>query len=249
MKISCGAVNRSGSRGPINRSGMNRAGYQKFSASETILRTTPTHDRVRMSMAMWKDKVIAGTDVAEDVFESAFNISMEIAREGREGKPVGTAFIIGDADNVLAKSRQLILNPFEGHAQESRMITNPEIREMIKELAQLDGAFVVRGNGLIEAGSPPDNHRDEQRPVPEGPRYPALFSGRYHPGHQRNRDRRFPERGKDLHFPERQDRAGDLIGLRISGSTSYPVVVAVKRLPLNDPVCRIPGSRIRFVPK
>jgi PAS domain S-box-containing protein len=112
-----------------------------------------THDRVRMSMAMWKDKVIAGTDVAEDVFESAFNISMEIAREGREGKPVGTAFIIGDADSVLVKSRQLILNPFEGHAQESRMITNPEIREMIKELAQLDGAFVVRGNGLIEAGA------------------------------------------------------------------------------------------------
>jgi diadenylate cyclase len=112
-----------------------------------------SHDRVRISMAMWKDKVIAGTDVDEDVFESAFHISVEIAREGREGKSVGTAFIIGDADSVLAKSRQLILNPFEGHAQESRMITNGEIREMIKELAQLDGAFVVRGNGLIEAAA------------------------------------------------------------------------------------------------
>jgi diadenylate cyclase len=111
------------------------------------------HDRVRISMAMWKDKVLAGTDVAEEVFEAAFHISMEIAREGREGKAVGTAFIIGDADNVLAKSKQMILNPFEGHAQENRMITNCEIREMIKELAQLDGAFVVRGNGLIEAAA------------------------------------------------------------------------------------------------
>ena len=56
------------------------------------------HDRIRISMAMWKDKVLAGTDVAEEVFEAAFHISMEIAREGREGKSVGTAFIIGDAD-------------------------------------------------------------------------------------------------------------------------------------------------------
>jgi diadenylate cyclase len=111
------------------------------------------HDRIRISMAMWKDKVLAGTDVAEDVFEAAFHISMEIAREGREGKAVGTAFIIGDADNVLAKSRQMILNPFEGHAKESRMISNVEIREMIKELAQLDGAFIVRGDGLIEAAA------------------------------------------------------------------------------------------------
>ena len=111
------------------------------------------HDRIRISMAMWKDKVLAGTDVAEDVFEAAFHISMEIAREGREGKAVGTAFIIGDADNVLAKSKQMILNPFEGHAKESRMITNGEIREMIKELAQLDGAFVVSGDGLIEAAA------------------------------------------------------------------------------------------------
>ena len=47
----------------------------------------------------------------------------------------------------------MILNPFEGHAKESRMITNGEIREMIKELAQLDGAFVVSGDGLIEAAA------------------------------------------------------------------------------------------------
>ncbi len=111
------------------------------------------HDRIRISMAMWKDKVLAGTDVAEEVFEAVFHISMEIAREGREGKAVGTAFIIGDADNVKAKSEQMILNPFEGHAKESRMITNCEIREMIKELAQLDGAFVVSGDGLIEAAA------------------------------------------------------------------------------------------------
>ncbi|MCQ8894812.1 MAG: diadenylate cyclase, partial [Methanolinea sp.] len=69
------------------------------------------------------------------------------------GKQLGTTFVIGDADSVLEKSRQLILNPFEGHPPADRMVTNPDIKENIKELAQLDGAFVVRGDGQIEAAA------------------------------------------------------------------------------------------------
>ncbi len=109
--------------------------------------------RRRISTAMWKDRVIADTDVSGDVFDAVFNICMEIAKEGREGKQLGTAFIIGDSQDVLAKSKQLILNPFEGHRTEDRMITNHDIKENVKELAQLDGAFVIRGDGLIEAAA------------------------------------------------------------------------------------------------
>ncbi len=110
-------------------------------------------DRTRISTALWKDRVIANSDVTDEVFETVFNICLEIAKEGREGKKVGTAFVIGDTENVLSKSRQLILNPFAGHRIEDRMITNHDIRENIKELAQLDGAFVIRGDGLIEAAA------------------------------------------------------------------------------------------------
>ncbi len=110
-------------------------------------------DRHRISTAAWRDTVISGTDVEDQVFDSVLHICMEIAREGREGKKLGTAFVIGDADAVLERSRQLILNPLEGHPPEERMVTNPEIKEMIKELAQLDGAFVVRGDGRIEAAA------------------------------------------------------------------------------------------------
>jgi diadenylate cyclase len=110
-------------------------------------------DRTRISTALWKDRVIAHSDVADEVFETVFNICLEIAKEGREGKQVGTAFVIGDTENVLSKSRQLILNPFAGHRIEDRMVTNHDIRENIKELAQLDGAFVIRGDGLIEAAA------------------------------------------------------------------------------------------------
>jgi PAS domain S-box-containing protein len=110
-------------------------------------------ERPRISTAMWKDKVIGGTDIQDEVFDTVFSICVEISREGREGKKVGTAFIIGDTENVLSKSRQLILNPFAGHRVEDRMVTNHDIKENIKELAQLDGAFVIRGDGLIEAAA------------------------------------------------------------------------------------------------
>ena len=87
----------------------------------------------------------------EDVFRSVIRISIEIAREGREGKPIGTAFILGDSDAVLERSRQLILNPVAGHSEEERLITNPDMRENVKELSLVDGAFVIRDNGIVEA--------------------------------------------------------------------------------------------------
>jgi PAS domain S-box-containing protein len=108
---------------------------------------------VRISTDTWKDIVIADTDVKEDVFDAVFHISTEISIEGREGKSVGTTFLLGDADSVMAKSRQISLNAFEGQKPESRIITNQDIKENIKEFAQLDGAFVIDGDGYIRAQS------------------------------------------------------------------------------------------------
>lgn len=106
---------------------------------------------VRISTDTWKDLVVTDTDVADCVFDAVFHICTEISIEGREGKAVGTTFLIGDIKNVLEKSRQIILNPFEGHPPESRIITNPGLKENIKALAQLDGAFVITGDGLVES--------------------------------------------------------------------------------------------------
>jgi PAS domain S-box-containing protein len=106
---------------------------------------------VRISTDTWKDQMIADTDIREDVFDAVFHICTEISIEGREGKAVGTTFLIGDAKNVLAKSRQIMLNAFEGHPPELRMVTNPDLKENIKEFAQLDGGFVITGDGFLEA--------------------------------------------------------------------------------------------------
>lgn len=106
---------------------------------------------VRISTDTWKDLVISDSDVKEEVFDAVFHICTEISIEGREGKPVGTTFLIGDTKNVLEKSRQIILNPFEGHKAEDRVVMNPGLKENIKALAQLDGAFIITGNGFVES--------------------------------------------------------------------------------------------------
>src|SRR5688572_17160850 len=83
------------------------------------------------------------------VLGPTLELAVEIAREGREGRRIGTLFAVGDADNVLARSRLLILDPLAGHSAELRRISSPNLRGTIKELAQLDGGFVISDDGLL----------------------------------------------------------------------------------------------------
>jgi len=85
------------------------------------------------------------------VLDALLELAVEIAREGREGRRIGTLFTLGDEEAVLAKSRPLILDPLAGHPESSRRINDPNLRGTIKELAQLDGAFVVSGSGVFIA--------------------------------------------------------------------------------------------------
>ena len=90
-------------------------------------------------------------DYDADAILPLIELAIEIAREGREGRRIGTLFTFGDEANVLASSRPLILDPLAGHAEELRRMTDPNLRGTIKELAQLDGAFVVSGTGVFIA--------------------------------------------------------------------------------------------------
>jgi diadenylate cyclase len=83
--------------------------------------------------------------------EEVVELAVELAREGREGHKIGTMFVVGDADAVLAQSRPLLLDPLHGHPRELLHVSRPEFRENVKELAQLDGAFVVDDKGTFVA--------------------------------------------------------------------------------------------------
>jgi len=77
------------------------------------------------------------------------DLAIEIAREGREGRKIGTIFTVGAEAEVLQRSRCLILDPLAGHPPERRQIEDPDVRETVKELAQLDGGFVIDGSGTV----------------------------------------------------------------------------------------------------
>jgi diadenylate cyclase len=85
--------------------------------------------------------------------EEVVMLSVELAREGREGRKIGTMFVVGDVDEVFERSRPLLLDPLYGHPAGLRHVSLPEFRETVKELAQLDGAFLVSDDGtFVSAG-------------------------------------------------------------------------------------------------
>ena len=89
-----------------------------------------------------------------EVLERMIGISTELSVEGREGKPVGTLFVIGDTEKVNRMVKPLVLNPFYGYPAEDRNVLNPFMDETLKEFSVIDGGFVIRGDGVIEsAGS------------------------------------------------------------------------------------------------
>jgi diadenylate cyclase len=88
-------------------------------------------------------------EVLPEVFERVLGLASQLAAEGREGRPVGTLFVVGDSERVLAQSRSLVLNPFLGHPEAQRNILDPALDETVKEFSALDGAFVVREDGVV----------------------------------------------------------------------------------------------------
>lgn len=93
------------------------------------------------------------TDLAENVnpeiFQAVLNLSIELADKGREGKPVGTIFVVGDEERVMQFSRQMIINPFKGYGDEEKNILTPAMKETVREFSAMDGAFVISGDGVV----------------------------------------------------------------------------------------------------
>ena len=89
------------------------------------------------------------TEYDPEILEALIELAVEISREGREGRRIGTLFTLGDEEAVLARSRSLILDPLAGHPESLRHVGDPNLRGTVKELAQLDGAFVVSSAGVV----------------------------------------------------------------------------------------------------
>lgn len=83
------------------------------------------------------------------VFQRVLTIALELANEGREGKPVGALFALGNFRELEKFCTQNIINPFKGYPEKERNILDDAMKETVKEFCAFDGAFVIKGNGVI----------------------------------------------------------------------------------------------------
>lgn len=76
-------------------------------------------------------------------------IALKLAAEGREGKQIGTIFVLGGPRALSKHLRPLMLNPLKGHPPKVRSIHNPDFVETLRELAAIDGAFIIDTRGVV----------------------------------------------------------------------------------------------------
>ncbi len=107
-------------------------------------------------------------DVKPEVLERILAVATELSAEGREGRPVGCLFVVGDTAKVEKMTKPLVMNPFFGYKDEDKNILNPFMDETIKEFSSLDGAFVIRGDGVVRSAGSLLQAADTDHPLPSG---------------------------------------------------------------------------------
>ena len=90
------------------------------------------------------------TSVPLETLKTVVDLAVEIGREGREGKAVGTMFVVGDTRRVLSHCQPAGFDPVKGYPRNERDLHDPRVREAIKEVGTLDGAFIVSAEGIVE---------------------------------------------------------------------------------------------------
>jgi DNA integrity scanning protein DisA with diadenylate cyclase activity len=114
--------------------------------------------------------------VSAGVMDALIELAVSIGVEGWEGRPVGALFVVGDSSTVMEKSRQLTLNPFQGYSEDEKNIMNPDVRHALHAFAVLDGAFIVREDGVVVAAGRYlnfDEEKDLDVPLGLGARHMA----------------------------------------------------------------------------
>jgi DNA integrity scanning protein DisA with diadenylate cyclase activity len=93
------------------------------------------------------------TQVPLETLRAVVDLATEIGREGREGQPVGTLFVVGDTRKVMTMARPINFNPFRGYSRAERDIRDRKVREQVKDIAQLEGAIIIQRDGVLVAAS------------------------------------------------------------------------------------------------
>ncbi|OUT56923.1 DNA integrity scanning protein DisA [Stieleria bergensis] len=104
----------------------------------------------RMRRLSARDLQSLESSVPLKTLKAIVDLAVQIGVEGREGKPVGALFVVGDSRSVLKHASDSGVDPFRGYNRKSRNVLDAKVQEDAKELAQLDGAFIISADGSIE---------------------------------------------------------------------------------------------------
>jgi diadenylate cyclase len=118
--------------------------YQKLDSISHIR----LDDRLRRLTA--RDLQRLESSVPLKSLKTVIDLAAQIGREGREGKKVGALFIIGDIRQILKHCKDSGFDPLKGYKREMRNLHDARVREDLKEIAQMDGAFVISPEGIVE---------------------------------------------------------------------------------------------------
>ena len=112
-----------------------------------------------------------------EVLETVIEIAVGIVRQSvDQTRRIGALFVVGDEEEVLNKSRPLILDPVANYPKEVKDIRDANIQGTMKELAKLDGAFVISNDGYVLSAARHIESRNIDIPMGFGTRHMAAAS-------------------------------------------------------------------------
>jgi diadenylate cyclase len=156
-------------------SGISRGHYKEGDVLVALLARRPASlpDSILMVTVGPEDEdgafgFLQAKGVSAEVVDNLIDLAVTIGVEGWEGRPVGALFVVGDSNNVMENSRPLSLNPFQGYSEDERNLMNPEVRRALRAFTVLDGAFVLREDGVVIAAGRYLNFDEKDVRVPLG---------------------------------------------------------------------------------
>lgn len=87
-------------------------------------------------------------DIDIGILARLMELARHIGSRGREGHAVGALFAIGSVPKLRRYSTALVLNPFKGHSDFKRSLSDSKNHETLAEFAWLDGAILFNAKGI-----------------------------------------------------------------------------------------------------
>ena len=131
----------------------------------------------------WQKLRKLDTNIPPKTIRMVVELAVSIGREGREGKKVGTMFVIGDTKKVMANSRSIGFDPVRGYTCKERDLSDKWVRGRNRprrlphdQLADGKGLPLqrIRHPPLGRRGGQQSDQRPGRRGQPDKRRGPAL---------------------------------------------------------------------------